>query len=95
MSRTRYSSLFYEGYIYDGYLYTLALQLIEDAYYIDPAVLTIEEKQSMFIGTKSQSYAFNAIENSQSTSASSFSPSKLANIQGGKEIKKIVTILVI
>ncbi|CAB5388366.1 unnamed protein product [Rhizophagus irregularis] len=47
MSRTRYSSLFYEGYIYDGYLYTLALQLIEDAYYIDPAVLTIEEKQSM------------------------------------------------
>ncbi|CAB4426422.1 unnamed protein product [Rhizophagus irregularis] len=93
MSRTRYSSLFYEGYIYDGYLYTLALQLIEDAYYIDPAVLTIEEKQSMspfLFG-----YAFNAIENSQSTSASSFSPSKLANIQGGKEIKKIVTILVI
>ncbi|CAG8690518.1 16284_t:CDS:2 [Acaulospora morrowiae] len=39
--------LLYEGYIYDGYLYTLALQLIEDARHIDPAILTIEEKESI------------------------------------------------
>ena len=39
--------LFYEGYVYDGYLYALALQLIEDARHIDPAILTIEEKESI------------------------------------------------
>jgi len=39
--------LFYEGYVYDGYLYALALQLIEDARHIDPATLTIEEKETI------------------------------------------------
>ncbi|CAG8710411.1 13849_t:CDS:2, partial [Funneliformis mosseae] len=39
--------LFYEGYVFDGYLYALALQLIEDARHIVPAVLTIEEKETI------------------------------------------------
>ena len=39
--------LFYEGYVYDGYLYALALQLIEDAHHIDPATLTIKEKETI------------------------------------------------
>ncbi|CAB5206333.1 unnamed protein product [Rhizophagus irregularis] len=37
--------LFYKGYIYDRCLFALALQLIEDSHYIDPTILTKEEKE--------------------------------------------------
>ncbi len=39
--------LLYEGYVYEGYLYALALQLIEDARYIDPANLIVKEKRTI------------------------------------------------
>ena len=37
--------LLYKGYIYGGFLFALALQLIEDAYCVDPERLTEEEKK--------------------------------------------------
>jgi hypothetical protein len=45
--------LFYEGYVYDGYLYALALELTGDARHIDPAVLTIKEKETIVKQLKS------------------------------------------
>ena len=39
--------MFHKGYVYNRYLYALVLQSIEDVCHIDPAILTIKEKETI------------------------------------------------